>query len=202
MKIKVINPNTTTTMTNTIVAAARAVAGSGTEIIGATSRSGAVSIEGHYDELYHNLSEELTRKLRTTALHAADQAVETVRRLPEDLRRPLTVFVCVTYKQLNVGDGDALRDLTFGTEEWNSPRWQEKSLPPSHMFTISISELELLCGVIRAGVPIGDIFRQVLVDNTSPETSKLLFEQHMAKYGSVDIPECAHEAVHRLCSIG
>ncbi len=50
MKIKVINPNTTTTMTNTIVAAARAVAGSGTEIIGATSRSGAVSIEGHYDE--------------------------------------------------------------------------------------------------------------------------------------------------------
>lgn len=158
-------------------------------------------IEGHYDELYHNLSEVLTQKLRTTALHAADQAVDTVRRLPDHLRRPLIVFVCVTYKQLNIGDGDALRDLTFGTEEWNAPRWREESLPPSHMFTISISELELLCGAIRAGVRIEDIFRQILADNASPETSKLLFEQHMAKYGSVDIPGCAREAADRLCGI-
>jgi allantoin racemase len=50
MKIKVINPNTTASMTATIAAAARAAAGSGTEIIPITSRSGAVSIEGHYDE--------------------------------------------------------------------------------------------------------------------------------------------------------
>lgn len=158
-------------------------------------------IEGHYDELYHNLSEVLTQKLRTTALRAADQAVDTVRRLPDHLRRPLIVFVCVTYKQLNIGDGDALRDLTFGTEEWNAPRWQEESLPPSHMFTISISELELLCGAIRAGVRIENIFRQILADNASPETSKLLFEQHMAKYGSVDIPGCARDAAYRLCGI-
>lgn len=84
-------------------------------------------IEGHYDELYHNLSEVLTQKLRTTALHAADQAVDTVRRLPNHLRRPLIVFICVTYKQLNIGDGDALRDLTFGTAEWDAPRWGEES---------------------------------------------------------------------------
>lgn len=158
-------------------------------------------IEGHYDELYHNLSEVLTQKLRTTALHATDQAIETVRRLPDSLRRPLIVFVCVTYKQLNIGDGDALRDLTYGTEEWNAPRWQEESLPPSNMFTISISELELLCGAIRTGVPIENIFRQIFADNASPETSKLLFEQHMAKYGSVGIPECAREAAYRLCGI-
>lgn len=50
MKIKVINPNTTQSMTATITAAARAVAAPGTEIIAVTSRSGAVSIEGHYDE--------------------------------------------------------------------------------------------------------------------------------------------------------
>ncbi len=50
MKIKVINPNTTASMTATIAAAARAVAGPETEIIPVTSRSGAVSIEGHYDE--------------------------------------------------------------------------------------------------------------------------------------------------------
>lgn len=50
MRIKVINPNTTETMTATIAAAARAVAAPGTEIVAATSRAGAVSIEGHYDE--------------------------------------------------------------------------------------------------------------------------------------------------------
>jgi allantoin racemase len=50
MKIKIINPNTTTSMTDTIVAAARAVVAPGTEIIASTSRSGASSIEGHYDE--------------------------------------------------------------------------------------------------------------------------------------------------------
>lgn len=50
MKIKVINPNTTSSMTETIADAARAVAAPGTVIIAATSKSGAVSIEGHYDE--------------------------------------------------------------------------------------------------------------------------------------------------------
>lgn len=50
MRIKVINPNTTEAMTATIAAAARAIAAPGTEIIAETSRSGAVSIEGHYDE--------------------------------------------------------------------------------------------------------------------------------------------------------
>lgn len=50
MRITVINPNTTASMTQTIAAAARAAAAPGTEIVPATSRSGPVSIEGHYDE--------------------------------------------------------------------------------------------------------------------------------------------------------
>lgn len=50
MKIKVINPNTTASMTTTMAIAARAVAAVSTEIIPITSRCGAVSIEGHYDE--------------------------------------------------------------------------------------------------------------------------------------------------------
>jgi allantoin racemase len=50
MRIKIINPNTTVAMTETIAAAARAIASGGTEIVAATSRSGAISIEGHYDE--------------------------------------------------------------------------------------------------------------------------------------------------------
>lgn len=50
MQIKLINPNTTASMTELMGAAARAVAAPSTEITLATSRSGAVSIEGHYDE--------------------------------------------------------------------------------------------------------------------------------------------------------
>lgn len=49
MRILVVNPNTTQSMTDKAVEAARAVAGRGTEIIAATSQMGPVSIEGHYD---------------------------------------------------------------------------------------------------------------------------------------------------------
>lgn len=50
MKIKVINPNTTASMTQKIGAAAKAVASPGTEIIACNPNMGPVSIEGHYDE--------------------------------------------------------------------------------------------------------------------------------------------------------
>ncbi len=50
MRILVVNPNTTATMTATIAAAARSVAAPGTEIVVATSRMGPASIEGYYDE--------------------------------------------------------------------------------------------------------------------------------------------------------
>lgn len=49
MRILLVNPNTTASMTEKAAVAARAVAASGTEIITATSRMGPVSIEGHYD---------------------------------------------------------------------------------------------------------------------------------------------------------
>ena len=50
MKIKLINPNTTRSMTDLIAQAGRDVAAPGTEILAATSRSGPASIEGHFDE--------------------------------------------------------------------------------------------------------------------------------------------------------
>jgi len=50
MKIKVINPNTTLAMTQTIGAAARAVAHPDTQIIAVSPAMGPVSIEGFYDE--------------------------------------------------------------------------------------------------------------------------------------------------------
>ena len=50
MKIKVINPNTTVSMTEKIGAIARSVAHPGTEIIACNPDMGPVSIEGHYDE--------------------------------------------------------------------------------------------------------------------------------------------------------
>ena len=50
IKIKVINPNTTASMTQIIGSAARAIANSTTEIIACNPTMGPVSIEGHYDE--------------------------------------------------------------------------------------------------------------------------------------------------------
>jgi len=50
MKIKVINPNTTASMTRTIAEAAEAVAAPGTTIVTTNPTMGPVSIEGHYDE--------------------------------------------------------------------------------------------------------------------------------------------------------
>lgn len=49
MRLLLINPNTTASMTEKAAVAARAVAASGTEIIAATSQMGPASIEGYYD---------------------------------------------------------------------------------------------------------------------------------------------------------
>lgn len=50
MRITVVNPNTTASMTETIGAAARSVASVGTEIDAVTPPMGPASIESHYDE--------------------------------------------------------------------------------------------------------------------------------------------------------
>ncbi|EJN08985.1 aspartate/glutamate racemase family protein [Herbaspirillum sp. YR522] len=50
MRIKLINPNTTVSMTEAMTACARAVAAPGTEVIGVSPTMGPASIESHYDE--------------------------------------------------------------------------------------------------------------------------------------------------------
>jgi len=50
MRILIVNPNTTASMTDKVAVAAKAAVASGTEILAATSRHGPVSIEGYYDE--------------------------------------------------------------------------------------------------------------------------------------------------------
>lgn len=50
MRILVLNPNTTASMTEKIGAAARRVASAGTEIVAMNSANGPASIEGFYDE--------------------------------------------------------------------------------------------------------------------------------------------------------
>lgn len=52
MRVLVINPNTTASMTAKIADAAERVAGAGTEILPVTSSMGPVSIEGYYDEAF------------------------------------------------------------------------------------------------------------------------------------------------------
>jgi allantoin racemase len=50
MKLLVVNPNTSTAMTAGIAAAARAVAGTGTEVIATQPSFGPLSIEGQFEE--------------------------------------------------------------------------------------------------------------------------------------------------------
>jgi len=52
MRILVVNPNTTASMTEKIGEAARSVAAPGTEIVAVNPEHGPVSIEGHHDEVY------------------------------------------------------------------------------------------------------------------------------------------------------
>jgi allantoin racemase len=52
MRILVVNPNTTASMTNKIAASARAVAAAATTIEAVTSPMGPESIEGYYDEAF------------------------------------------------------------------------------------------------------------------------------------------------------
>ena len=52
MRILIVNPNTTASMTEKIGHAARAVAAAGTEIIAVNPTDGPVSIEGYYDEAF------------------------------------------------------------------------------------------------------------------------------------------------------
>ena len=52
MKILIVNPNTTLSMTDKIGEAARSVAAVGTEITAVSPEDGPVSIEGYYDEAF------------------------------------------------------------------------------------------------------------------------------------------------------
>lgn len=65
MRILVINPNTTASMTEKIGAAARRVASDGTQIIAVNPASGPASIEGFYDEAMSLAG--LLEVIRTTA---------------------------------------------------------------------------------------------------------------------------------------
>ncbi len=50
MRILIVNPNTTASMTDRIAAAAESVAAPGTKLLAVTSSMGPASIEGYYDE--------------------------------------------------------------------------------------------------------------------------------------------------------
>jgi allantoin racemase len=52
MKVVVVNPNTTASMTARIGAAARAAAAAGTEVVAVNPPDGPASIEGYFDEAY------------------------------------------------------------------------------------------------------------------------------------------------------
>lgn len=63
MKLLVVNPNTTASMTAKIGAAAQSVAAPGTDIVAVNPVRGPVSIEGYYDEVFSvpGLLEEIAK---------------------------------------------------------------------------------------------------------------------------------------------
>lgn len=70
MRILVVNPNTTASMTAKIGAAARVVAAPGTEILAVNPATGPASIEGYYDEAIAvpGLLDEIARHERESAI--------------------------------------------------------------------------------------------------------------------------------------
>jgi len=84
MRLLVINPNTTRSMTAKIAAAARAVARPGTEIVAAQPASGPASIQGFLDiaRSHHGLLEEVQRHRDIDAVVVAcfdDTGVDALR---------------------------------------------------------------------------------------------------------------------------
>lgn len=73
MKLVVINPNSTQTMTDKIIASARAVAAHGVEVEGRTAHGAPASIEGHYDEVMS--AAHLLREVQQAEAQGADAIV-------------------------------------------------------------------------------------------------------------------------------
>jgi len=73
MRIALINPNTTASMTRKMAAAASAVAGPSTEIAAITAAMGPASIEGYYDEAL--AVPGLLKELRKAEAGGADAAI-------------------------------------------------------------------------------------------------------------------------------
>jgi len=73
MKLLLINPNSSVSMTEGIATAARGVAAPGTEIVAATPSFGPASIEGHYDEAIAAVG--VLEQLRAAGPQAVDGVV-------------------------------------------------------------------------------------------------------------------------------
>ena len=157
-------------------------------------------IEGHYDELYHNLPVRLAEMLKTSILDAVDQAIDTAQRLPKELVRRETYFLCVTLKQVAIGDGVELRELTSGTPDWDHPRWDSPRLPPANMLVLCAAELERMVAVaIQRQVTLANVVAEIVLANAAPETKKALVEMYVSPLGQqIPVPPCVVQAGARL----
>jgi allantoin racemase len=73
MKLLLINPNSTSAMTDGIAGAARAVAAAGTQIVAVQPSFGPASIEGHYDDVF--AAAGVLEQLRAPSALGADAVV-------------------------------------------------------------------------------------------------------------------------------
>lgn len=143
----------------------------------------AKGIEGHYEELYHNLPAVLAERMKLSLLRAVDHAVNSASRLPEDPRRNETYFVCVTFKQLLVTDGVALRELVAGTAGWHR----------------SCAMGQLVSLAVARGLSLAEILREITTANGIRGQRRALVEQHvMSQQANLRAPRTLQRAADRM----
>lgn len=149
MRIALINPNTTASMTATCVAAAEAVKAAGTQIIGRTPQDGPASIEGPFDEAF-----ALPGLIRTALQAEADGAQAVVVACFDDpgleaLRAALAVpVVGIVEASMNAAASVAEQMAVVTTTDRSLSRIRELS----HRYGVAER-----CSVHASAVPVLDL---------------------------------------------
>jgi allantoin racemase len=149
MRIALVNPNSTASMTVTIVAAGRAVAAAGTDLVGYTPADGPASIEGPYDEAF--ALPGLIRAARSAEREGADALVVACFDDPglEVLRAALKVpVVGIVQAGMGAAAGIADRFAVITTTSLSLPRIR---------YLASVHGVAERCAVLASEVPVLDL---------------------------------------------
>lgn len=142
-------------------------------------------------------NKQLITELRDSVVKAVIQAYHTAKKVSvnnDNLNIPCRTeffLLIVTYRQLYMGSGriiweEFLKDAVL--PKLQDEGLDERIIDPERIVVLSIEELELLMGVLRdKKVELSTILEQMVLNNTIPETSKLLFVQHFENHIGEDL---------------